>query len=68
MLNHATPKTTLQEREGAPRAGRSVADLERACRAERRRALAGHWTYDLPYHNDLLRQLREARATEKVVP
>jgi hypothetical protein len=56
-----TPRSTTPECDGDPRAGRSVAELERAYRAERRRALVGHWTYDLPYHLDLLRQLKEAR-------
>lgn len=33
---------------------RLVALLERALRAERRRGLAGHWTYDLARHMQLL--------------
>ena len=43
---------------------RSVADLERACRAERRRAMANHWSNSLPYHVELLRQLTAARKEE----
>lgn len=43
---------------------KTVAELERACRAERRRALANHWTYSLPYHVELRRQLTAARKEE----
>jgi hypothetical protein len=35
-----------------------VAQLERALRAERRRGLAGHWTYDLARHMQLLEAYR----------
>ena len=35
-----------------------VAKLARALRAERRRGLAGHWTYDLARHSELLRVYR----------
>jgi len=38
-----------------------VAQLEQACRKERRLGLAGHWSYDLPRHLELLRQLKAAR-------
>jgi hypothetical protein len=42
---------------------RLVAVLERALRAERRRGLAGHWTYDLARHMQLLEAYRsETRA------
>ncbi len=37
---------------------RIVAKLARALRAERRRGLAGHWTYDLARHSELLRVYR----------
>jgi hypothetical protein len=37
---------------------RLVALLERALRAERRRGLAGHWTYDLARHIQLLEAYR----------
>lgn len=33
---------------------RLIAKLERALRAERRRGVAGHWTYDLARHSALL--------------
>lgn len=35
-----------------------LARLRRALRAERRRGLAGHWTYDLARHAELLRVYR----------
>jgi hypothetical protein len=35
-----------------------VAKLRRALRAERRRGIAGHWTYDLSRHVELLRVYR----------
>jgi hypothetical protein len=35
-----------------------LAMLRRALRAERRRGLAGHWTYDLARHAALLRVYR----------
>ena len=35
-----------------------VAKLARALRAERRRGIAGHWTYDLAHHVALLRVYR----------
>lgn len=44
---------------------RLVALLERALRAERRRGLAGHWTYDLARHMQLLEVYRaEARVLQ----
>jgi hypothetical protein len=39
-----------------------LAKLRRALREERRRGLAGHWTYDLARHVELLRVYREALA------
>lgn len=38
-----------------------IAKIERALRAERRRGLAGHWTYDLARHSQLLSALRHER-------
>ena len=35
-----------------------IARLRRALRAERRRGIAGHWTYNLARHADLLRAYR----------
>jgi hypothetical protein len=35
-----------------------LARLRRALRAERRRGIAGHWTYDLSRHVELLRLYR----------
>jgi hypothetical protein len=35
-----------------------LAKLRRALRAERRRGIAGHWTYDLARHVELLRVYR----------
>lgn len=40
---------------------RVVARLARALRAERRRGVAGHWTYDLARHVELLRLYRLER-------
>lgn len=37
---------------------RLIATLERALRAERRRGLSGHWSYDLGRHAALLRAWR----------
>ena len=45
---------------------RVLAKLRRALRAERRRGIAGHWTYDLGRHVELLRVYRlELAANEK---
>ncbi len=41
---------------------RLVAKLARALRAERRRGIAGHWSYDLARHAALLRLYREELA------
>jgi len=41
---------------------RVVARLRKALRAERRRGLAGHWTYDLARHVELLRLYRAEAA------
>lgn len=41
---------------------RILAKLRRALRAERRRGLAGHWTYDLARHVELLRVYRQELA------
>lgn len=43
------------EEESAAARLRIIAKLRRALRAERRRGLAGHWTYDLARHAELLR-------------
>ena len=37
---------------------RIIAKLQSALRAERRRGIAGHWTYDLGRHMELLRLYR----------
>jgi hypothetical protein len=44
--------------ESAPARRRVVERLRRALRAERRRGVAGHWTYDLARHVELLRLYR----------
>jgi hypothetical protein len=41
---------------------RIMAKLRQALRAERRRGLCGHWTYDLARHVELLRIYREELA------
>jgi hypothetical protein len=50
-------------------AGRAhvVAALERALRAERRRGLAGHWTYNLARHMQLLRAYRAEMAAGRAM-
>ena len=42
---------------------RVLARLRRTLRAERRRGLAGHWTYDLSRHVELLRVYRAELAS-----
>jgi hypothetical protein len=44
-----------------------VAKLKRALRAERRRGVAGHWTYDLARHCELLHLYRQELATLKAM-
>ena len=44
--------------ESPPARRRIVARLRRALRAERQRGIAGHWTYDLARHIELLRLYR----------
>jgi hypothetical protein len=39
-----------------------IAWLERKCRAMRTQGLAGHWTYDLALHRNLLMVLEAERA------
>jgi hypothetical protein len=45
-----------------------IAKLRRALRAERRRGIAGHWTYDLARHVELLRVYRLELAREASDP
>jgi hypothetical protein len=47
---------TRAEREAA------LARMEAHARAERRRGLAGHWTYDLARHTELVRIIERERA------
>lgn len=49
------------EDESLPGRRRIVAKLARLLRAERRRGIAGHWTYDLSRHVELLRVYRLER-------
>jgi hypothetical protein len=44
--------------ESAEARARILGRLRKALRAERRRGLAGHWTYDLARHIELLRLYR----------
>ncbi|MFN0218062.1 MAG: hypothetical protein ACKVP4_04505 [Hyphomicrobium sp.] len=46
--------------------GRLIAVLERALRAERRRGIAGHWTYDLARHAALHRAWTRERTDLKL--
>jgi hypothetical protein len=51
--------------DDSPRGRRLIlARLGRALRAERRRGIAGHWTYDLARHAELLRVYRLELARE----
>lgn len=50
------------EDESLEARSRIVGKLRRALRAERRRGVAGHWTYDLGRHAELLRLYREEMA------
>ena len=52
------------EIEDTSQAGRHriVAKLRRALRAERRRGVGGHWSYDLARHVELLRAYRQELA------
>jgi hypothetical protein len=50
------PNETLVAEPGAHDA--LIARLRRALRTERRRGIAGHWTYNLARHADLLRAYR----------
>jgi hypothetical protein len=54
----------LVARFGQPPADRldRIAWLEHKCRAMRAQALAGHWTYDLALHRNLLTVLEAERA------
>jgi hypothetical protein len=47
---------------------RVLGKLGRLLRAERRRGLAGHWTYDLARHAELLRLYRLELAANKQSP
>ena len=50
----------------SPQARQAIlAKLRRALRAERRRGVAGHWTYDLSRHVELLRVYRQELAETK---
>lgn len=51
------------EDESVPARLRIIARLRKALRAERRRGLAGHWTYNLARHVELLRLYRAELAT-----
>jgi hypothetical protein len=46
------------EDDSLPARRRIVDRLRRTLRAERRRGIAGHWTYDLARHIELLRLYR----------
>lgn len=56
------------EDESVPARLRIVAKLRKALRAERRRGLAGHWTYDLARHVELLRLYRAELAALREQP
>src|SRR5262245_25596476 len=51
------------EDQSVPARLRIIVRLRKALRAERRRGLAGHWTYDLARHIELLRLYRAELAT-----
>ena len=52
--------------DDSPEGRRRILDkLRRALKAERRRGIAGHWTYDLARHVELLRVYRLERASSE---
>jgi hypothetical protein len=55
------------EDDSAQGRARIVGKLISALRAERRRGVAGHWTYDLARHRELLRVYRLELAASGVV-
>jgi hypothetical protein len=58
-LPRALPLTLHELEDESPSGRRRVlARLRAALRAERRRGIAGHWTYDLARHAELLRVYR----------
>jgi uncharacterized protein YcaQ len=59
------PDETTIHTQGAQTA--LIARLRRALRAERQRGIAGHWTYNLARHADLLRAYRAELAGVQVV-
>jgi hypothetical protein len=54
----------IRSRFGAAPVGRAerIEWLERKCRSTRAQGLAGHWTYDLALHRNLLTVLEAERA------
>jgi hypothetical protein len=62
-LPRALPLTPQELEDESPSGRRRVlARLRAALRAERRRGIAGHWTYDLARHAELLRVYRQELA------
>lgn len=53
------PSTPISDRS------ERIRELEDACRAERNRGLAGHWTYSLVRHQTMLRELKAEREKAK---
>jgi hypothetical protein len=58
------PSQSMVERFGTSPSGPAarILWLERKCRSMRAKGLAGHWTYDLALHRNLLTVLEAERA------
>lgn len=62
-IGRIIPLTEAERSDLTPAGRRAViARLERALRAERRRGISGHWTYDLSRHLALKQALASERA------
>jgi len=60
-LRHLMPLWTADFSEDPASRKRLICMIEETCRAERARALAGHWTYDASRHAALVRVLHLER-------
>ena len=68
-LGRLLPLWPHELEDGSPEGRlRIVARLRKALRAERRRGLAGHWTYDLARHVELLRLYKAEMAAQRAQP
>ena len=54
-------RSKLSSDSGLPASASRIAWLERKCRAMRAQGLAGHWSYDVALHRNLLSILQAER-------